>query len=92
MNTLLDVCPPALSGTMDLLKLVGETAGLPFADESDSKYYYQQEGPKNKEGDSKAKIHFYRYLPYSYQKAWHVFEYPYEAAESYEFGRNVKQR
>jgi hypothetical protein len=92
MNTLLDVCPPALSGTMDLLKLVGETAGLPFADESDSKYYYQQEGPKNKEGDSKAKIHFYRYLPYSYQKSWHVFEHPYEAAESYEFGRNVKQR
>lgn len=90
-NTLLDTMPVGFSALTDLIKLVYEFGGAQLGDESDSDFFYQskKEG-RYEEGDPKWENHLLRMIPFL--KNTYVFEHPYEASKSFEYGRNVKQK
>ena len=77
---------------MDAWKLIDQTVGAAVADEDNSEYFYQQDDTKDRyeEGDSKAKHHWIRLIPYL--KSWWAIQHPYEAKKNYEFGRKMNAR
>jgi len=89
---LMDFMPVGGAALMDLYKFAKEGAGLIYADESDSNYYYQKDDPNGRyeAGDSKFKKHFERLVPY-YKSWWGLFN-GYEATENYMFGRKLRTR
>ena len=90
-NTLLDLVPAGFSAAWDLKNLVVEMVGSQFAEEDNSKYFYQsrKEGRYEK-GEPKWRAHAKRMTPYV--KSVYVFTHPYEAAASFEYGTRVKNR
>ena len=90
-NTLLDLTPAGFAAVGDIFTLGKEFAGIPFADEENPDYFYQSEKEdKYEEGTPKAYVHFVRMFPYL--RSVYIFNHPYEAYESYEYGRNIKSR
>lgn len=90
-TTITDVMPVGISALVDIWKLAEQTALLPFADEDNSTVFYQS----NKEdlyekGDAKAYVHFWRMFPYL--RSRYVFNQPYEAAKSYDYGQQMRAR
>lgn len=90
-TTLTDLMPVGGSALRDISLMGYEFAGLPFADETDSDFYYQssKEG-RYEEGDAKAIVHFWRMFPYL--RSVYTFEHPYESAKSFEYGKSIKAR
>lgn len=90
-NTLLDLTPAGFAAVTDIYTLGKETVMIPFADEENDEYFYQSEKEgKYEVGDPKAYVHFVRMFPYL--RNVYTLEHPYEAYESYEYGRNIKAR
>lgn len=90
-NSLLDIMPVGFSALTDLTKLNYEFLGAQFSDESDSDFYYQSEKEDRYEkGDPKWENHLFRMIPFL--KSTYTFKHPYEASQSFEYGRNVKQK
>lgn len=90
-TTLTDLMPVGGSALRDISLMGYEFAGLPFADETDSDFYYQssKEG-RYEEGDAKAVVHFWRMFPYL--RIVYTFKHPYESAKSFEYGKSIKAR
>lgn len=90
-TTITDLMPVGGSALRDISTMGYELAGIPFADESDSDFFYQssKEG-RYEEGDAKGVVHFWRMFPYL--KSVYTFEHPYESAKSFEYGKNIKAR
>jgi hypothetical protein len=90
-NTVLDMIPSGFSALMDIGNTAYQIGGMPFADEANSTFFYQssKEG-LYEEGDSEGLVHMRRMCPYL--RSVYTFEHPYEAAKSFEYGRNVKAR
>lgn len=88
--TLGSILPSAGSALMDIAKMGYEFGGATIADESNSDFFYQsdKEG-KYEEGDMKGLVHLKRMTPY--YRSLYTFEHPYDAAESYRFGRRVRK-
>lgn len=91
MNTVLDIMPVGMGALIDMGKTGAQIVGLPFADKSNPFFYYQSK----KKGfyqkyDSKGWNHMKRMTPYL--RSYYTIAHPYEAAKSYEYGRNVKAR
>lgn len=90
-NTILDMVPAGFSALTDIIDTGYKIGGLPFADADNSSFYYQSgKDGLYEEGDSKGWNHMKRMTPYL--RSVYTFEHPYAAAESYEYGRNVKAR
>lgn len=90
-TSLLDLVPSGVSALFDIGKLTKEGLGAPFADKDNSTYFYQQDKEdRYEQGDTKFKVHFFRMFPYL--RSIYTFQQPYEASESYEYGRRLKQR
>ena len=90
-TTLLDITPAGFAAVADLSKLTYQLVGSAFADEDNSDFFYQSEKKdKYEKGDPKWQAHLKRITPYV--KSEYVFTQPYEASESFEYGRNVKNR
>lgn len=90
-QTLGDLTPPAAAALFDWFKLGYELIGGSMADKDNSSFYFQssKEG-RHEEGDLKGEVHFWRMFPYI--RNIYTFEHPYEAAKSYEYGKNIKNR
>lgn len=90
-NTVLDMAPAGLSALIDIIDTGKKIGGLPFASKDNPDFYYQsRKTGLYEEGDSKGWNHMKRMTPYL--RSVYTFEHPYAAAESYEYGRNVKAR
>jgi hypothetical protein len=91
MQTLGDLTPAGVSALADIGKMTYQLAGAPFAEEDNSTFFYQSDKEGRYEaGDSKGVVHFWRMFPYL--RSVYTFEHPYDAAASYEYGRNIKAR
>lgn len=86
---LTNMTPVGVSALFDISNLVYQFGGSLVADEDDSEFYYQskKEGMYEK-GDAKWEAKFWRMFPYL--RSNYVWEHPYEAAKSYEYGRKVR--
>ena len=91
-GSLMNSVPTGIAAVMDAWKLMDQTVGAVVADEDDSEYFYQQDDTKDRyeEGDSKAKHHWIRLIPYL--KSMWAIQHPYEAKKNYEFGRKMNAR
>lgn len=90
-STLLNVAAPAgFSVLTQLWSIASGAVGSQFASEDDSEYFYQssKEGIYE-EGDAKWERKFWRMFPYL--RSEYVFNHPYDAAASYEYGRKLRQ-
>lgn len=90
-STLLNVATPAgFSVLTQLWSIASGAVGSQFASEDDSEYFYQssKEGVYEK-GDAKWERKFWRMFPYL--RSEYVFNHPYDAAASYEYGRKLRQ-
>ena len=90
-STLLNVATPAgFSVLTQLWSIASGAVGSQFASEDDSEYFYQssKEGIYE-EGDAKWERKFWRMFPYL--RSEYVFNHPYDAAASYEYGRKLRQ-
>ena len=90
-STLLNVAAPAgFSVLTQLWSIASGAIGSQFASEDDSEYFYQssKEGIYEK-GDAKWERKFWRMFPYL--RSEYVFNHPYDAAASYEYGRKLRQ-
>lgn len=90
-STLLNVAAPAgFSVLTQLWSIASGAVGSQFASEDDSEYFYQssKEGIYEK-GDAKWERKFWRMFPYL--RSEYVFNHPYDAAASYEYGRKLRQ-
>jgi hypothetical protein len=86
-----DLVPPGIAALFDWGKLGYELIFGPWADESNSSFYFQSEKPgRHEKGDLKGEVHFWRMFPYV--RSIYTWEHPYEAAKSYEYGKNIKNR
>ena len=88
-NTLLDLAPVGFSAVKALWDLGYEGVGALVTDE-DSEFYYQSNGGNYSKGDSKVGRHYQKFIPY--YKSINPILHPYQASQSYEYGRQVKQR
>ena len=91
--TLADAVPVGAAAMWDLGKLVFyEGPGGTFGDIENSDFYYQRDHPEGKyyEGEPKYWNHLGRLVPY--YKSIYNLNHPYEAMESYEFGRKLGGR
>lgn len=91
-NSLADLLPAGVSAVTALYNLAELGIGEQFADENNSKYFYQS---NSKDGlyekyDSKAEVKFMKMVPYL--RSYYVLSHPYGAINSYEYGQRVKQR
>lgn len=88
-QNLMSMIPVGVSGLIDISNLAYQFGGSLVADEDNSEFYYQskKEGMYEK-GDSKWEAKFWRMFPYL--RSNYVWEHPYEAAKSYEYGRKVR--
>lgn len=88
-QNLMSMTPVGVSGLIDISNLAYQFGGSLVADEDNSEFYYQskKEGMYEK-GDSKWEAKFWRMFPYL--RSNYVWEHPYEAAKSYEYGRKVR--
>lgn len=86
---LTNMTPVGVSALFDISNLVYQFGGSLVANEDDSEFYYQskKEGMYEK-GDAKWESKFWRMFPYL--RSNYVWEHPYEAAKSYEYGRKVR--
>ena len=91
-NSLADLLPAGVSAVTALYDLADLYIGEQFADEDDSKYFYQSNSRDGlyEKGDSKAERKFTRMFPYL--RSTYVLSNPYGAIESYEYGQRVKMR
>lgn len=90
-TTLLDMIPVGFAAVGDLVNLGYQGVGAMVGDTSDSDFFYQsKKEDKYDKGDSKFGVHLRRVTPYA--KSIYVFQQPYEASKSFEYGRNVKNR
>lgn len=86
-----DLVPPGVAALFDWGKLGYELIFGPWADEGNSSFYFQSEKPgRHEKGDLKGEVHFWRMFPYV--RSIYTWEHPYEAAKSYEYGKNIKNR
>lgn len=91
--TLADAVPVGAAAMWDLGKLfLYEGPGGTFGDVENSDFYYQRDHPEGKyyEGEPKYWNHLGRLVPY--YKSIYNLNHPYEAIESYEFGRKLGGR
>lgn len=90
-STLLNVATPAgFSVLTQLWSIASGAVGSQFASEGDSEYFYQSSKEGIYEGgDAKWERKFWRMFPYLRSK--YVFNHPYDAAASYEYGRKLRQ-
>jgi hypothetical protein len=90
-GSLMDFVPVGVGALMDSAKLVYEGIGAMLTDE-DSSFYYKTNDTNGRyeEGDSKAKIHFIRLVPYL--KSWWALNHPAAAKDNYDFGRKLRTR
>ena len=90
-NNLLDLNPAGFSVIYTLSNMAKLGVGQNFADEDDATYFYQssKEG-LYEEGDSKFWKKFDRMFPYL--RSVYIFEHPYTAMESYDYGQRLRQR
>ena len=88
-QNLMSMIPIGVSGLIDISNLAYQFGGSLVADEDNSEFYYQskKEGMYEK-GDSKWEAKFWRMFPYL--RSNYVWEHPYEAAKSYDYGRKVR--
>ena len=88
-QNLMSMTPVGVSGLIDISNLAYQFGGSLVADEDNSEFYYQskKEGMYEK-GDSKWEAKFWKMFPYL--RSNYVWEHPYEAAESYDYGRKVR--
>ena len=88
-QNLMSMTPVGVSGLIDISNLEYLFGGSLVADEDNSEFYYQskKEGMFEK-GDSICEAKFWRMFPYL--RSNYVWEHPYEAAKSYEYGRKVR--
>lgn len=88
-QNLMSMTPVGVSGLIDISNLAYQFGGSLVADEDNSEFYYQskKEGMYEK-GDYKWEAKFWRMFPYL--RSNYVWEHPYEAAKSYEYGRKVR--
>lgn len=88
-QNLMSMTPVGVSGLIDISNLAYQFGGSLVADEDNSEFYYQskKEGMYEK-GDSKWEAKFWRMFPYL--RSNYVWEHPYEAAKSYDYGRKVR--
>lgn len=90
-TSLLDLRPAGVAASTDVLEIAYLGMGTPFVDEDDSEFYYQSsKDGKYEKGDAKVGVKIQNKIPYL--RSIYTFSHPYEAAKSYEFGRNVKSR
>lgn len=90
-STLLNVANPVGFSVLNQLWSIASGAiGSQFAPEDDSEYFYQssKKGIYEK-GDAKWERKFWRMFPYL--RSEYVFNHPYDAAASYEYGRKLRQ-
>lgn len=88
---LMDLVPAGASALWDVGQMAYQLGGAPFADETNSKFFYQSnEEGRYEVGDSKGVVHFWRMFPYL--RSVYTFEHPYESAKSYEYGKSIKVR
>lgn len=90
-SNLLNVAAPAgFSVLTQLWSIASGAVGSQFASEDNSEYFYQssKEGIYE-EGDAKWERKFWRMFPYL--RSEYVFNHPYDAAASYEYGRKLRQ-
>lgn len=90
-STLLNVANPAGFSVLNQLWSIASGAiGSQFASEDDSEYFYQssKKGIYEK-GDAKWERKFWRMFPYL--RSEYVFNHPYDATASYEYGRKLRQ-
>ena len=90
-STIANVAQPAgFSVLQQLYSLVKGAIGSKFASIDDSEYFYQSSKKGLYEaGDPKWENKFWRMFPYI--RSGYVFNHPYEAAESYNYGRKLRQ-
>lgn len=90
-STLLNIAAPVgFSVLTQLWSIASGAVGSQFASEDNSEYFYQssKEGIYE-EGDAKWERKFWRMFPYL--RSEYVFNHPYDAAASYEYGRKLRQ-
>ena len=91
-GSLLDFTPVGFAALMDISTLGYQGIGAMVGEETDKDFFYQQDDRNGKyeKYDSKFMKHLERIVPY--WKSWWSIEYPYEAADNYEFGRKLRTR
>lgn len=90
-NTLFDIMPAGFSAVADMVKLIYEFVGAPFADEKNNTFYYQQsKEDRYEKGDPKWENHLARIVPY--YRSRYTFKHPYEASKSFDYGKKLKTR
>lgn len=77
-----------ISVLYDISDLVYLFGGSLVTDEDNSEFYYQSSGEGYEKGDPKWESKFWRMFPYL--RSNYVLEHPYKAAESYDYGRKVR--
>ena len=89
-TSLMDMTPVGVSVVGTLAEFTYLGLGAPFASEDNSKFYYQNKKVGIYEaGENKAVAKAKRLLPY-YRSFHYVFEHPYNAWDSYDYGQRVK--
>lgn len=86
---LTSMTPVGISALMDISSLAYQFGGSFVSEEDNSDFFYQskKEGIYDK-GDAKWEVKFWRMFPYL--RSNYVWNHPYEAAKSYEYGRKVR--
>ena len=88
-QNLMSMTPVGVSGLIDISNLVYQFGGSFVADEDNSEFYYQsKKAGMYEKGDAKWEAKFWRMFPYL--RSNYVWEHPYEAAKSYDYGRKVR--
>lgn len=87
---LTNITPVGVSALFDISNLAYMAIGSTWASEDDADFFYQSsmEGMYEKY-DPKWENKFWRMFPYL--RSYYVFENPYKAAESYDYGRKVRK-
>lgn len=90
-STVFNVAAPAgFSVLVQLWSIISGAVGSQFASKDDSEYFYQSTKKGiYKKRDAKWEKRFWRMFPYL--RSEYVFNHPYDAAASYEYGRKLRQ-